>query len=551
MMAFAIIVALTLPRVVAAVSIGEVVSQSRLGEPLFAQIDLMAGSGEHIEDSCLSLIAPDPLEENAASYLTQAHLALKTQGGRQYVTIRSFAPFNDAFAKLRLQVKCSGASGITKTLTILPDLDVPVPQAPIASHDAPAVAENTSAPPPSETHGNVPAPIRRDMRDTPPGVRERLVGKAMRPVKKRRPLIARASGKRASSAASFKLEISGEPIDEARIGKLSPKERALLLARQRTLDADDQLVKTMVMQHQLKLLQDALEKVKLQLAEIKLANSRLSELAAIRASALSPATVHPEVPSATEGTAENHSEAANITTPTATPAPPAQPASAVISAKPAARKVVTTQLSLLDEIFARPLFLAGSTVALLGLGAIGFMLLRRRSIAANVGKNGVMVDSTATVIAEPIVPLADEGDITCAATVAEVSLEEQDDIDPIAEAELFLSFGREARAEEWLRDALNQDPDNQQIRLKLLSIYAGRKDAKTFFDLALQVKDSGDAAAWAQTAEMGSTLEPGNPIYCGDGSPPPATGGASLEVAASAPSGLDFDLDFGSPGKSP
>jgi hypothetical protein len=121
--AFAMTVALTFPCVVRAVSIGEAVLQSRLGEPLLVQVDLIAGNGEHIEDSCLFLAAPEPLEEDPGSYLTRANLSLRTEGKRQYVNISSHKSFNDAFARLRLQVKCSGTDSVTKTLTILPDLD--------------------------------------------------------------------------------------------------------------------------------------------------------------------------------------------------------------------------------------------------------------------------------------------------------------------------------------------------------------------------------------------------------------------------------------------
>lgn len=116
--AFALTVALTFPCVVEAVSIGEVALQSRLGEPLLAQVDIMAGSGEHIEDACLSLVAPDPLREDISGFLTEVNLSLKTEGQRQYVAISSRKPFNGAFVKLRLQVKCPGTRSIAKTLTI-------------------------------------------------------------------------------------------------------------------------------------------------------------------------------------------------------------------------------------------------------------------------------------------------------------------------------------------------------------------------------------------------------------------------------------------------
>ena len=118
--AFAMTVALALPCVAQAVSIGEAVLHSRLGEPLLAQVDMMVESNERIEDSCLSLIAPDTIHEDVRSFLNGARLSLKTEGKRQYVNISSPEPFNEAFASLRLQVKCPGTRSIIKTLNILP-----------------------------------------------------------------------------------------------------------------------------------------------------------------------------------------------------------------------------------------------------------------------------------------------------------------------------------------------------------------------------------------------------------------------------------------------
>jgi hypothetical protein len=279
--AFALIAVLAFPCIVEAVSIGEVVSQSKLGKPLFVQVGLVAGSDEHIKDSCLSLTAPDPLEEDASGYLTNANLALKTEGKRQYVEISSRTPFNDAFARFRLQVKCPGMGNVIKTLTILPDMDAPGPQAQITAPSIPAEAENISVPPSSIAHDIAPAANPRDTLDTQPDVEKHLADKAVRPVHKRHPPSVRTASKKQSRSTSYRLELSGAPLDESRIGKASKEGRALLLARQKMLDADDQMVKFMAMQHQVKLLQDELAEVKLQLSQLGPINSQLAQLGAI------------------------------------------------------------------------------------------------------------------------------------------------------------------------------------------------------------------------------------------------------------------------------
>ncbi|MBI4937727.1 MAG: hypothetical protein HY846_05850 [Nitrosomonadales bacterium] len=101
-----------------AVGIGGAVLQSRQGEPLYARVDLTVERGEQIDNSCLSLAAPDPLQQDAGLYLTEADLSLKTDGKRQYVDIRSHLPLNNALTRLRLQIKCPGVLGILKTITL-------------------------------------------------------------------------------------------------------------------------------------------------------------------------------------------------------------------------------------------------------------------------------------------------------------------------------------------------------------------------------------------------------------------------------------------------
>ncbi|MBI5660383.1 MAG: hypothetical protein HZC43_12765 [Nitrosomonadales bacterium] len=238
----------------------------------------------------------------------------------------------------------------------------------------------------------------------------------------------------------------------------------------------------------------------------------------------------------------------------ATPAVVAEASSAVKPAKPASRsaaapKVAPPPPSLLDE----PLYLAGGAAALLALGGIGWMLARRAK-GGKIGKKAPAAAVAAATdaggatgqISTPVAPSPETGDFTQVAAAAPVSPATPEDVDPISEAELFLNFGRDAQAEEILKDALAKNPANNQVRLKLLTIYANRKDTNSFSVIARHIEASGDSAAWAQAAEMGRSLEPGNPTYGGTGEPAAA---ASAETGKSeqAASALDFDLGFGAP----
>ena len=192
-------------------------------------------------------------------------------------------------------------------------------------------------------------------------------------------------------------------------------------------------------------------------------------------------------------------------------------------AKPKPKVVAPPPPSLIDEILGNPLYLAGGAAALLGLGGIGVMLSRRKKNFAAESKDAGVQTGHITV---PVAPSPETGDFTNAVVAAKAEESAQpDDVDPITEADLFLNFGRDTQAEEILKDALRNTPGDHRIHLKLLGIYANRKDANSFSAIARQLQDSGDEEAWQQAVAMGRKLEPNNPMY---------GGGGDIEDAASA-----------------
>lgn len=191
-------------------------------------------------------------------------------------------------------------------------------------------------------------------------------------------------------------------------------------------------------------------------------------------------------------------------------------ASAVKPAPVAKPKPVVVQApSLADQILGEPLYLAGGAAVLLGIGGLGFMVYRRRKSAV-AGESHFAEDTGSTTghMATPVAPSPETGDFTAAAA-SEAAVEEPEEVDPISEADLFLNFGRDAQAEEILKEALQNTPSDHRIHLKLLGIYAKRQDVKSFAELAGGLQDSGDDEAWQQAAEMGRKLDPNNPMYGG------------------------------------
>jgi pilus assembly protein FimV len=109
-----------------------------------------------------------------------------------------------------------------------------------------------------------------------------------------------------------------------------------------------------------------------------------------------------------------------------------------------------------------------------------------------------------------------------------------DDVDPLAEADVYLAYGRDAQAEEILKAALEQYPDRMAVYNKLLGIYAKRQDAASFKSVALQVlQHAGEnSPEWLATCEQGLGIDPGNTLYL--------PGGASLSADFASP---DLALD--------
>ena len=90
-----------------------------------------------------------------------------------------------------------------------------------------------------------------------------------------------------------------------------------------------------------------------------------------------------------------------------------------------------------------------------------------------------------------------------------------DEVDPVAEADVYMAYGRDAQAEEILLEAKQKDPKRYAIHLKLLEIYSNRKDVKQFETLAadLYSETGGAGTDWEKAAAMGLKLDSGNPLF--------------------------------------
>jgi pilus assembly protein FimV len=107
------------------------------------------------------------------------------------------------------------------------------------------------------------------------------------------------------------------------------------------------------------------------------------------------------------------------------------------------------------------------------------------------------------------------------------------DVDPVAEADVYLAYGRDLQAEEILKEAMRSTPERMAIRIKLLEVYLKRRDTKGFELLATQVYSltRGTGEDWVKAQELGRQIDPENPLYQPGGEPELEVGPGGKVVA--------------------
>lgn len=87
---------------------------------------------------------------------------------------------------------------------------------------------------------------------------------------------------------------------------------------------------------------------------------------------------------------------------------------------------------------------------------------------------------------------------------------EQSEVDPIAEADVYLAYGRYQQAEELMRQAIKDHPDRKECKLKLLEIFYASENKAAFAEYLSELEQSGikedDPEFWAKAVEMQKEL---------------------------------------------
>jgi pilus assembly protein FimV len=241
------------------------------------------------------------------------------------------------------------------------------------------------------------------------------------------------------------------------------------------------------------------------------------------------------------------------------PAPvEAPPAPAPAPAKPV--KPVITEPSLMDTVMDNIQLIGAGLIAL--LAGAGLVAARRRRAAqetpkAEAPKAEVSVLGDPGLQAQPLIAETGGQSVDTNNSVfnsnfaPSASQLDTNEVDPVAEADVYIAYGRDAQAEEILKEALRTHPERHPVRLKLMEIFSNRKDARSYeaqaTELYSMTKGQGDE--WAQAAAMGLALDPNNPLYAGSGAAVAASMGSMAAMDAPGAAATDAPLsadDFAS-----
>jgi pilus assembly protein FimV len=266
---------------------------------------------------------------------------------------------------------------------------------------------------------------------------------------------------------------------------------------------------------------------------------------------------------------------ASVSTSTTAQAAPVAAAPAPVAAAPKPKAPPPPpEPSFMESLLDNPALLPAAGGLLAGLGGLAFWRIRQKKKAAQVDssflESRLQPDSFFGASGGQRVDTADSANAAGTGSSMVYSPSQLDaagDVDPVAEADVYLAYGRDLQAEEILKEALRSNPSRIAIHAKLMEIYAKRRDTKAFEAVAKEAFQltQGQGAEWDAASALGRELDPSNPLYAQGNAPIGAglagsvmLGGAAAAAAAydssaTAPlhaqqdapdSDIDFDLDF-------
>lgn len=228
----------------------------------------------------------------------------------------------------------------------------------------------------------------------------------------------------------------------------------------------------------------------------------------------------------------------------------------------------------------------GGALAALLLGYFGYAARRKKKTSGDEEWQNELVVATPKAGAEPAPSAAvfgaasesvDSGEVSIQGDFSDIGmLTTEEKVDPVAEADVLMAYGRDRQAEEILLEGLRQDSGRAAIHMKLLELYAKQENIAEFETIAneLHKLNGGRGADWERTQAMALKLGLAGGLFLGAKSamadmqeqeasdaypavstPDQPAGAETLDAGTTSPEAeqpgdedtgaLDFDLDLG------
>lgn len=213
--------------------------------------------------------------------------------------------------------------------------------------------------------------------------------------------------------------------------------------------------------------------------------------------------------------------------------------------------------------------IGGLSVGIMGL--LGWLLWRKRKIESQTNTESMFASASQikmpdadSSLSVPVMDINSTGAYDVG-TVGESSFisdftpsdfeafdTDQSDIDPMSEADVYLAYGRYQQAEDLIRHAINDQPDKDDFKLKLLEIFYANENKQRFAEYTQELADAGksaDRAFWSKVSDMAKEIIPESALFGGvaaaahpKAAPSPA---AAHDESAGQPANFDTgDDDF-------
>jgi len=126
---------------------------------------------------------------------------------------------------------------------------------------------------------------------------------------------------------------------------------------------------------------------------------------------------------------------------------------------------------------------------------------------------------------------------------SEAAEEEEPRDDVVAEADVYLAYGIYQQAEELLTQAIADNPERDDYRVKLAETHYASKNTDAFLEVATEIKKrAGDeiTPTWKKVMVMGQDMCSDNPLFQGS-----MVGGLEVDSLSPKAPEMDFDLGLG------